>query len=231
MAATTTRAAHGTYTRYTTGGCRCPRCHTAMLRYNKRRLAAIQRGEWKPFVDAEPVRQHVRDLRAAGMPLETIAALAGVAAGNIYKLFDASRTKVRAGFADKLLAVTDTAPPPPRARVDSTGTRRRLQALMFMGWSATQLAERLGMDRSFIRKVMDRLQVEGPTARAVRDLFAELSNAAPPNRTRYERMVVSRAQRYARERGWVSAMAWDDIDDPREKPKGVRRDVWLGEAS
>ncbi|MFI7691732.1 hypothetical protein ACIBQ6_21875 [Nonomuraea sp. NPDC049655] len=222
-----TNAPHGVYHRYTMGGCRCELCHAAMLRYNKRRLALIQRGEWKPWTDAEPVRRHVRKLRQGGMRLETIASLAGVAPGNIYKLFDAGRTRVRSHFADKLLGVRPDDTPPLHARVDSTGTRRKLQALMYMGWSAQVLTERLGMDRSFIRRVMNRSQVEGVTARAVQDLFAELSIVGPPVRTRYERASATRAQRYARERGWVSALAWDDIDNPKEKPKGLAR----GEAS
>ncbi|WP_125633580.1 hypothetical protein [Nonomuraea sp. WAC 01424] len=222
-----TNAPHGVYHRYTMGGCRCELCHAAMLRYNKRRLALIQRGEWKPWMEAESVRRHIRRLRDGGMRLETIASLAGVAPGSIYKLFDAGRTRVRADFAGKLLGVAPDAEPPPRARVDATGTRRRLQALVFMGWSAQLLAERLGMERSFIRKVMDRPQVEGVTARAVQDLFAEMSIVGPPVRTRYEQASATRAQRYARERGWVSALAWDDIDNPKEKPKGLVR----GEAS
>lgn len=225
MAATTTRVPHGRYTRYTTGGCRCELCHAAMLRYNKRRLALIERGEWQPWADAKAVRRHVEALRKGGVRLESIATLARVSPANIYKLLTSTRGRVRAEFAEKLLSVTADAAPPPRARVDATGTRRRLQALMWLGWSATYLAERLGMDRSFIRKVTSRAQVEGTTARAVRELFEALSGSSPPAQDRYERANATRMRRFAEARGWVPPMAWDDIDDPKEQPKGVRREA------
>ncbi|MER6942528.1 hypothetical protein ABT294_00770 [Nonomuraea sp. NPDC000554] len=228
-----TKAVHGSYTRYTTGGCRCELCHAAMLRYNKRRLTLIERGEWRPWADAQPVRDHVARLRAAGLSIESIGELAGVAYGNIQLLLSSDRTRVRANFAAKLLAVrVDLGELPPWARVDATGTRRRLQALIVLGWSATCLAERMGLERQSIRKVMSRPRVRVSTASAVREIYAELSIRTPPNTTRYERAMVTRTRRYAASQGWVSAMAWDDIDDPKEKPKGARRDLAeLGEAS
>lgn len=220
-----TDARHGSYTGYTAHGCRCEKCHAAMLRYNKRRLALIQRGEWQPWTDPKTVRRHVARLREADMSLDSIASLAGVSTANIYKALAPDRTRVRTNFAQKLLSVSPVAAPPPHARVNATGTRRRLQALIVLGWSATTLAERIGMDRSSIRKVMDQAQVEGSTARQVRALYDELSGQAPPREARYERAMATRTRNYALRRGWAPPAAWDDIDDPKENPKGLIREA------
>ncbi|SEN87898.1 hypothetical protein [Nonomuraea pusilla] len=219
-------ARHGTYTGYTTHGCRCDRCREAMCRYNKQRLAAIARGEWQPWADIGEVRQHVKALRQAGLSFDLIADLAGVDRRNVELSLSPDRKRVRTSFAEKVLAVTvDLDQMPDWAKVDATGTRRRLQALMYAGWSANTLADMVGLERLAIRKLMDRPRVRVFTARAVRKVFADLCNRMPPCEARYERASVTRAQRHARAQGWAPAMAWDDIDDPREKPKGIRREA------
>lgn len=223
MTATSAEVRHGRYTSYTTGGCRCTKCKTAMSRYNKRRTMLMERGEWQPWADAAPVRQHVARLRESGLSLESIAEMAGVAHCNIHALLNAGRPRVRKAFADKLMNVKGGVDGlQPWAKVDATGTRRRLQALAFMGWNASNLAQRVGIDRSHIHKLMSRSHVRVSTARAVRAVFEELAIQSPPADTRYERMAVTRTRRDAEARGWVSAMAWDDIDDPQEQPKGSR---------
>lgn len=221
-----TYAQHGSITGYTTHGCRCDRCKAAATRYNKQRVAAISKGEWRPWADAAPVREHVAALRRAGLSFEQIADLAGADRRNLESVLDPARTRVRAGFAAKVLAVSlDLDALPDWARIDATGTRRRIQALMYAGWSAHTLAPLIGVERLALRKLMDRPRVRVMTARAVRDVFAELCTRTPPNTSRYERTSVTRVRRWAREQGWVSAWAWDDIDDPDEKPKGVRREA------
>lgn len=210
---------HGTYSGYTIGSCRCAACHKAMLRYNKRRVAMIERGEWQPWADAAPVRQRVLSLRDQGWSVESIADVAGVSTCNLYVLLNEDKPRVRATFAEKILSGQfDISRLEPWAKVDSTGTRRRLQALMVLGWSATTLAGRLGMDRSFVRKVMTGPRVRVFAARAVRALFEEISTTRPPETARYERAMATRTRRYAKQRGWVPAMAWDDIDDPEAVP-------------
>ncbi len=224
MAAETTRQTAkkwvcGTYSRYTCGKCRCPDCSKAAALYAKQRVLLIERGEWKPFVDAEPVREHVAGLLAAGVGRETIADLSGVANTTITSLMYDGRPQIRAGVAEKLMAVRPTLDDlPDWGKVDATGSRRRIQALMFAGWSQAVLAERLGVDRSMILKLMARPTVRVYNARAIRDLFSRLWMQAPPEVGRYERAAASRARAFALRNGWVSALAWDDIDDPDAVP-------------
>lgn len=222
---TGTRAQHGQYTRYT-AGCRCPQCKAAGTRYVKRRLLLIQRGEWRPWQEAEPVREHILTLRAAGVAWKAIADRAGVGVQNLIRACKPGRVRVRAEFARKVLAVQIHPDELPGWRkVDSTGTRRRLQALIYEGWSAVHIAEHAGLDRSTVFWVLRRTKVQASTARAVRQVFEQLAHQSPPASNRWERSAVTRNRRNAIERGWVPALAWDDIDDPAEKPRGVRREA------
>jgi len=110
---------------------------------------------------------------------------------------------------------------------DAAGTRRRLQALMYGGWSLGLLSARLGQSRQVLRvKLRDRGRVTAATVRAVRELCDELWNQPPPGETKFERRAATMARRYARERGWVPLLAWDEdaIDDPDAVPvAGWRR--------
>ena len=108
---------------------------------------------------------------------------------------------------------------------DAAGTQRRIQALMWNGWSMGLLSARLGCDRQVLRKKLhDRGRFTAATVRAVRALYEELWDQPPPERDRFGRRNATMARRYARERGWCPAAAWDDdpgphyIDDPAAVP-------------
>lgn len=104
-------------------------------------------------------------------------------------------------------------------KVSSLGAQRRLQALAFMGWSCMVLAER--MDTHY--RPLNRLRGGGrdnvmlSTHLLIDRVHRELAARQAPGRSG----VLTRA--HAQKRGWVSAAAWDDIDDPVEQPKGVDR--------
>lgn len=101
-----------------------------------------------------------------------------------------------------------------RAFVDSTGVSRRLRALIAIGYSQTQLAARLRIRASNLSTLIHgkRPRVSPVTYRAVCALFKELW-AHPAQGPGAER---SRA--IAKSHGWVGPLAWDDIDDPAERP-------------
>jgi hypothetical protein len=111
----------------------------------------------------------------------------------------------------------------PMVLVDGAGTRRRLQALIARGWSKRKLALRLGMKPSNFGITFVGRRVRASTARAVRVLYDELWDVAPPEATHGDRIAASRARRYARTQGYAPPLAWDDdtIDDPAAKPEGA----------
>jgi plasmid maintenance system antidote protein VapI len=219
---------HGTYASYKLNNCRCYPCATANATYYATRERAIAYGTWQPYVDAEPVRQHIRDLLACGLGTRRIAALAGVDRKRITAVLNGRpergtppQTKLRPAIAAAILAVEPTLHNIASGTlVDSTGTHRRVQALVTTGWSMARIAARLGITRPNFGKVITAGQVTARTALTMRAVYDELWDAPPPEASHRDKIAASRAKNYARARGWVPPMAWDDdtIDDPASRP-------------
>lgn len=226
---------HGTHACYVSDRCHCIDCSAANAAYEANRARQIAYGRWRGLVDAEPARAHVRALMAAGVGLKQVAKLSGIAPGSLWKLVygapqadgDTRRSsRIRGTTETRLLAVTPDLPSyADGAIVDATGTRRRLQALVAIGWAQAQLARRLGMTPANLSAIMRRAQVLAATARKVQVLYGELSMSLPPDETPHQRASSSRARGYAEARRWPPPLAWDDdaIDDPAAKAVGTRR--------
>jgi transcriptional regulator with XRE-family HTH domain len=103
---------------------------------------------------------------------------------------------------------------------DAAGTRRRVEALTYGGWSLTRLAGRLGWSRQVLQHKMRSAHVSSASAAKVRALYDELWDQAPPEGTKDEKRAATMARRYARDHGWVPPLAWDDddLDDPAAVP-------------
>jgi len=232
---------HGTRARYVCGpdehdragrGCRCTPCTQANRQAEDHRARMKLYGQWRPYVDAAPAREHLRALAAAGIGWRRAAQLAGVASGAVSKLLYGGpggrppSRGIRPETEQKLLAVRAVPESlSAGARTDAAGTRRRVQALVAAGYSQAILAGRLGIQRSnFQLATCD--QVTAGTAQAVRELYDELWDKPPDESGHRQKISVSRARNYARTRDWALPLAWDDdaIDEPAAKPAaGWRR--------
>jgi len=212
--------------------CRCGTCCQAARDYENNRYRAIAYGRWHPFVDAEPVRQHVRALGEFGIGWIRVAKLAGVSTGGVSKLLYGDRPRgleptkrVRPETALKLLGIEPTLDNlGARTPIWGTGTRRRLQALVAKGWTQSELARRLGVDRAnFGRTIVSNL-VEAGTARAVLALYDELWRLDPTEQG-VPRHRAEAARLIARNNRWAPIGAWDDesIDDPQATPDWTGR--------
>ena len=205
---------HGVRSTYVAGGCRCPLCCAANTRYAK----------WRELhgtilVDSTPARTHIAVLRAAGVGRREIASRAGVSPTVVTRLAGVDRNRpanrVRPDTLAAILAVTidDLAP---AAVVDATGTRRRMQALIAIGWTQTDLASRIGVTLSTLNALVNERwhQVQHSTHLRARDVFDDLSGT--PGRS-------PRARTMAARRGWTAPLTWDDdtIDDPTAVPDGA----------
>jgi transcriptional regulator with XRE-family HTH domain len=223
--------AHGTRTCYVNGpgpgsgpGCRCEPCSAANREQARLESRLRAYGQWQPYVDAEPVRQYVCELRASGTGWRRVAELAGLSQSTLSKILyggpgDRPPAKgVRAETAKAILAVRPSLAP--HALTDATGTHRRVQALVAGGHSQAQLAGRLSMTRPNFGSMMQRDQVTVETREAVRELYDQLWNQPPAEQDHHSRQAASRARNHAAERGWVPPLAWDDdkIDDPAARP-------------
>ncbi|MDA3624280.1 hypothetical protein OU415_02460 [Saccharopolyspora sp. WRP15-2] len=220
--------AHG-YAKYKLDGCRCDVCRKACSDYTRYRTRQNAYGR-PAFVDAEPVRTHVRALQAVGMGWRRIADEAGVGRSVMKKLLFGCPSRgmgpskrIRPDTAEKLLAVRVTLAD--HAVIDGTGTRRRLQGLVAIGWSQAKLAAELGMSPSNLGRVIAAEHVLVSTARAMQRLYDRLWSTAPPEETHRDQITASRARRHALRHRWPVPMAWDDdtIDDPAARPSGAFR--------
>jgi transcriptional regulator with XRE-family HTH domain len=240
---------HGTRAAYVLDRCRCLPCSKANATAETQRERQKAYGRYDKYVDAAPVRAHVLALGEQGMGLKRVAKAAGVSTGTLSKLVfgvyadtgtgggrNGAGERVRQPSkrvlrttAEKVLAVELALAD--GAQVDATGTTRRVRALVALGWSQSKLAEQLGIARSnFHLATGTRPSVLAGTARAVADLYDELSMKIPPAATHRDRISVSRARRYAKARGWLPPLALDDehLDDPTYKPGSLAPDVVEG---
>jgi transcriptional regulator with XRE-family HTH domain len=180
------------------------------------------------YVDATPARAHITALMAAGMGLKQIVAVSDISQGLLWKLIygkrrtDGTRTpskRIRLVTEQTILTITLNLAD--GARIDSTGTTRRIQALVAIGWSQSKIAARLGILRSnFTALAHGQTDVTVAHANAVADLYDELWNTAPPRAGHRDKIAYSRSIRYATLAHWCVPMAWDTetIDDPAAKP-------------
>lgn len=218
---------HG-YTEYKSHGCRCYTCAWAASQYGIKRTRAIAYGTWQPYIDAEPVRRHIRELEAAGLGLSQIARLAGQPRTILITMLYGNPTlgiapfqKVRQAAADALLAVQATVENlADGAAVANVGTARRLRALAAAGWPRGHLAARLGMSADGVSKASRHPRVRVATMRAVTALYDELLDEDPQSHG-----ISQYASTWARNRaaanGWAPPGCWDDdtLDDPDASPE------------
>ncbi len=191
----------------------------------QRRRKAIAYGRWQGLVPADVAREHVQQLRSVGFSLQRIAALSGVGYGTIARVayVDPSRRqppseRLRHDTEQRLLNLRAEAGTfQPGARVEATGSRRRLQALMAAGWTLATLARHVGRSPANLRRTMHAKMVNDASARRIATLYDELHDVAPPGRNAGERAKASRAKAAARESGWLPPWAWDDIDHERDE--------------
>ncbi|MER7070950.1 hypothetical protein [Terrabacter sp. NPDC000476] len=219
---------HGTHACYVLDRCRCADCTSANTAYERKRGRLHAYGRFgQKWVDAGPAREHVLELGRQGLGLKKIVALSGYSQGAMTKLVygNGSRPPTRRILrvhAEAILAVrADITTLAGGAVLDGTGTRRRLRALMALGWSQSKLARRMGYEvRNFCVLINGDRDVTAKTARSVRAIYDELWNTQPPQATRGDKGAYTRSLRYAAERSWAPPLAWDDdsIDDPAAVP-------------
>lgn len=218
---------HGSHVRYVMDKCRCRTCRDGLALYS-RQLARRHLYGQPTYVPAEPARAHIRNLMAQGMGLKRIVAVSDISQGMAWKLLygkrrpDGTRTpsrRIRPATEAKILAITpDLAD---GAKIDSTGTTRRIQALVAVGWSMSKIAARLGIGRSnFTPLAQGSRDTTVARAKAVSDLYDQLWDQRPPHTLWRDHIAYSRALGYAAKAGWVPPLAWDDddIDNPNATP-------------
>lgn len=227
------RHEHGTRTAYVVDKCRCSDCRAAATEYARvQRRAALYGRYDSGRVDADPVRVHLRYLMDNGISVKRTAALTGLASSAVSAILYGRSERGHAPYprvlkttAEKILAIRPTLENmAPGHVVDGTGTGRRLQALVAIGWSMSRLGQRLGIEIGNMGRVVTGGPVTAARAVAVKALFEELWNQPQEGHEQRSRISANRARNYARARGWAPPLAWDDetIDDPSATPEGFQ---------
>lgn len=219
---------HGTRAKYFMEKCRCRPCRDANRTAENERSRLLAYGRYEPpFVDAEPVRAHLRYLRSCGMGLRAIAAISGIQRKNLQSILNGRPDRgsgpqkgITPARAAVLLAIEPTLDSlSDGAVISGTGTTRRLQALVAMGWPVQQLAEQMGWRPSNLRVLITAAAVTVKTARLVLPVYERLWRADPLAYGASPDGVTHAKDRAERER-WAPVGAWDDdtIDDPAAFP-------------
>jgi DNA-binding phage protein len=212
----------------------------AKNRWARRRRRLIGYGQWQPFTDAEPARQHVLAIKATGMGLAGIAKHTGVNRGSLDHLLYGSghippAAQIRTENAQALLAYWPSLDDyEDGATIDGTGTRRRMQALAVAGWPSRAVHRRIQIGNpQSIEKLRACTKVTARLARAIRDFYNEVS-AKTAEDYGIEPWVAGRTRTFAAKAQWAGSEAWDDdtIDDPDALPEwtgncGTDRGWWM----
>ncbi|NYV73667.1 hypothetical protein, partial [Streptomyces sp. UH6] len=156
-------------------GCRLPACREEGARY-RRRLAYDHSQNVRRLVDATQARVHAERLVARDWTHRQIADAAGVERSTVTKMLSGRPMVSRSAAAGILSVPLTHKPRAPRHRVDATGTRRRIQALMVLGYPVEALAPQVGVQAEAIHLVAmgESSRVERGTAAAVAAAYRKL---------------------------------------------------------
>lgn len=105
--------------------------------------------------------------------------------------------------------------------VDASGTRRRLRALAYMGWSSALLAAELDTRDTHVRQLQMAERCSKDTRERVKVVYDRLWNKVPPGGPR------AYTANMARRKGWVGPLSWDDdlIDEYHVEPETGEEDI------
>jgi hypothetical protein len=168
------------------------------------------------YRNATKARQHVAALRELGWAYEQIADEAGLSTWVPHNLH-LGRTARLLPESERAILALPLKPHASQRGVDSAGTRRRVQALAWMGWPASEVACRAGTTASSLQTlILPRRQISYALAQRVAAVYDDLAGTEGPSRM---------AALKARQLRHAPPAAWDDdtIDDPNSRPQGIRR--------
>ncbi len=202
-----------------------PSQRLADSRWRKRRRTLLAQGRWEPFVDAEPVRERIRDINRAGMPTRVLSGQLGLPETALQHVMWRRQGEhsnlVRRETAEAVMAYWPTLGEiPGHSLVDSTGSRRRIQALITLGWTQRGLAQKAGIAERSLSRALLKERCTAELARRIVALYDKLWRLSPdPSEVSPE--AAEWAVKYAKTSNFAGPLAWDDdtIDDPRAVPQ------------
>jgi hypothetical protein len=172
------------------------------------------------LVSAQPVREHVLKLRAAGGTYESIGLAAGTGAMTVYCIANARRPKVQAEVARRLQAVSEA-----DIRSDQAspgGVMWRLRARVAIGHTCSRMAAATGIPPATLRRIVrgEALTVSPELQQMVTALFDAWWDKTPPRQTRREELAADNALKRAALNDWPcpAGLDEDELDRPGYQP-------------
>lgn len=151
--------------------------------------------------DAARAREHVEALRSLGWTWEGIADVAGLSTYVAHQL-GTGKTRRLLPESETALLKVPLMPFDSQRSVDSCGTRRRVQALAWMGWTCSEVARRAGTtQRTLATLILPHRRISFALSRRVAAVYDELSMSFGPSKI---------AAGKARQLGFVPPLGWDE---------------------
>ena len=197
--------------------CRRPRCNNSASSgrhqgfCQKHYASCPTRG----LVDATDAIERVALLRSRGYSWDNLSKLTGVDADTLSRLglWSANGSMEKATHLKIMNApVPEQIIDAGNSRIPNVGTKRRIEALLALGYSLEFLANELGVTQTCVCSWLRKKQVTSSTVVRIRDLYDRLSMTRGPSK---------RARMRAQKKGLAPPLAWDDesIDDPSAVPQ------------
>lgn len=220
---------HGSRLAYVLDKCRCVPCLDAATAYEAYRKRQIAYGRWDHRVPAGPARDRLLELQREGVSYKQVARLTGISTTTLGTLLYGRHDR-RGGEPPRTISrehsdlivnlIVDPLDMTDGTTIDATGSRRRLQALVAIGWSINRLGQQLGVDRGNMGRLFEEEAISVRYARAISGLYERCWDTEPDCSSAGELGGVTRAKHIAAKRGWLPPMAWPDeqIDNPDFDP-------------
>lgn len=231
---------HGTRQAYVIDRCRCRPCRDALsaTRRHENKLKAYGRYT-TGRVPITPIQNHIQHLQDNGISVKQLSRLTGLSLSTLGAIKwgrternNQQYTRVLKKTATKILAITPGLEHMAAGRpINATGTRRRLQALMCLGYGKSELGRRLNITPTNMTTLMQRDQVTAGTARKTAILYEQLWNHPRTGTDHRTKISINRARNYATTHHYLPPMAWDDdtIDNPDTQPADTTKKLTVHE--
>lgn len=163
-------------------GCRCAECRKANCEYQKARSRAQKAGDWNGIVPAAAARAHMLKLSKQGVGRRAVGAVTDIGDSILHAIRSGEKKNIRARTERRILAVTKEMASG-GALVDAKPTWKLINKLLNKGYTKTQIAHALGVEKPALQ--INKVQVTVQTAYDVEKLYKkceelQFSDAAHP---------------------------------------------------